>query len=320
MSRLLDDLFDISRITRNTFELHKTRADLAGIIAAAVETSRPVIEGRAHQLTLSSCAESLVVNADPTRLTQVFSNLLNNAAKYTAPHGHVRLTIMQEDGVAKVSVADNGEGIPAERLTQVFDPFVQISRPGHSPGDGLGIGLTLAERLVKLHGGTIEVRSDGPGRGSEFVVRLPLIGGDAEIERVHEHTRGAAVGSQRILIVDDNHDSADTLALLLQSAGSATRTAYDGRSALEVAEAFRPDVMLLDLAMPGLGGIETCQCIRGQPWGASVRMIAVSGLGQEQDRRQALAAGFDDHVTKPVHPDQLVALLCGSKSAVQAKA
>ena len=175
MSRLLDDLLDISRITRNTLELRKARTDLAGIISAAIETSRPVIDAREHKLTVSCPTESLVVDADPTRLAQVFSNLLNNAAKYTAPRGRLQVTITQEGGHARVSVADNGEGIAAEQLTKIFELFVQLNAPGDSSQDGLGIGLALAEHLVKSHGGTIEARSEGRGRGSEFVVRLPLI-------------------------------------------------------------------------------------------------------------------------------------------------
>jgi PAS domain S-box-containing protein len=320
MSRLLDDLFDINRITRNTLDLHKTRADLAGIVAAAVETIRPVIEVRAHQLIVSAPATSILVNADPTRLAQVFSNLLNNAAKYTAPQGQIRVTITREDGTAQVSVADNGEGIPAALLTKVFEPFVQITGQGHAFRDGLGIGLTLAERLVKLHGGKIEARSDGPGHGSEFVVRLPLAGEDAAMEQERERTPGAAVDSQRILIADDNHDSADTLALIFQAAGNTTRTVYDGRTAVEVAETFRPQIILLDLAMPGLSGTDVCRYIREQPWGTSVRIVAVSGLGQKQDHRRTLAAGFNQHLTKPVNPDQLLALLSASEQADQAKA
>jgi PAS domain S-box-containing protein len=318
MSRLLDDLFDISRITRKAVELRKTRADLASIIAVAIETSRPLMDSRSHQLTVNSPPEKILVDADPTRLAQVFANLLNNAAKYTAPGGHIRVTVVPRGNEVAISIADNGEGIAREQLRSIFELFVQVNRHEGSSRDGLGIGLALAERLVQLHGGTIEARSDGPGHGSEFIVRLPISVDPPKLERQLESIPASPGGSRlRILIVDDNQDSADSLALILQFAGNITRAEYDGRAAIEVAQTFQPDLVLLDVGMPGVTGLEACRQIRSQPWGARLLMVAVSGYGQERDRRQALEAGFDHHLTKPVNPDQLLALCSSLRSVDQ---
>jgi PAS domain S-box-containing protein len=309
MVRLVDDLLDVSRITTGKVVLRRERVRLASVIESAVETSRPLVEQMGHGLTVTLPGQQLVVDADPTRLAQVFVNLLNNAAKYTERGGHVWLTAERQGSDAVVSVRDTGVGIAADQLPRIFDMFSQVARSLERSQGGLGIGLTLVRRLVEMHDGRIEARSEGVGRGSEFVVRLPVVV-EASVPPPAERPEPAAPRSSlRILIVDDNRDGADSLGMMLRMMGNDTRTAYDGQQGVDAAGEFRPDVILLDIGLPRLNGYEACRRIRGQPWGTGVVLIAVTGWGQEEDRRRSHEAGFDHHMVKPVDPQSLMKLL-----------
>jgi signal transduction histidine kinase len=309
--RLVDDLLDVSRITLDKLELRKERVTLAMIVQAAIEASQPLIEQYEHELTVTLPLEPVDLDADLARLAQVFLNLLNNAAKYTERGGRIRLAAEREGGDVVVRVQDSGVGIAADMLPRVFEMFLQVDRPLERSQGGLGIGLTLVKRLLQMHGGSIEARSAGPGKGSEFVVRLPVapeplrgaIAADGEREPA------APTSRHRILVVDDNRDAAETLAELLGLTGNDLRTAHDGVEAVEVASGFRPDVVLLDIGLPRMDGYEVAQKIREQPWGRDMVLVAVTGWGQEEDRRRSREAGFDHHLIKPVEPDALLKLL-----------
>jgi len=299
--KLVDDLLEISRITRGKIELDRKPMALAETIRDAVETSRPLVERARHQLEISLPDEPLVLDADPVRLTQVFGNLVNNAAKYTQPGGHIWLSAAREDGEVAVRVRDNGLGIPADELPRVFEMFAQAHAPGTQTGsDGLGIGLAIVRKLVEMHGGTVEAHSAGPHQGSEFVVRLPLR--DAIVHEAATVARmpHGALDGHRILVVDDNRDAADTLAMLLASHGAEVEVAYGGEEALAVLERFLPDALLLDLGMPGMDGFAVARQIRATPAHAGLRILALTGWGQAADRARTQAAGFDHHMTKPV--------------------
>ena len=341
MVRLVDDLLDVSRISRGKIDLRRERVDLTSIIHQAVESSRPLIESGNHQLTMTLPPKPVPLNADPVRLAQVFSNLLNNASKYSEPGGRITLTVELEgvrrqesegsqDGTASsltpapcpltpsaiIRVRDTGVGIAADMLPKIFEMFTQVDTSLARSQGGLGIGLTLVQRLVEMHGGSVCARSEGPGRGSEFVVRLPV---------ESDEGRGASDGpkdssslatrpptpatKRRILVVDDNRDSATTLAMLLELTGNETHTAYDGLAAVEAAETFRPNVILLDIGLPKLNGYEAARKIREQPWGKSMVLVALTGWGQEDDRRKSREAGFDGHLVKPVDLADLTKLL-----------
>ena len=308
MVRLVDDLLDVSRISRGTLDLRTNRVDLAAVIESAVETSRPLIDLMGHELAVTLPDPPVVVEADPTRLAQVFMNLLNNAAKYSERAGRIWLVADRRDGGVVVSVRDTGVGIPADKLGGVFDLFSQVDGTSTLSQGGLGIGLSLVKRLVEMHGGEIEARSAGPGRGSEFVVRLPVVA-DPSTPRPAVSDKPAAVTSLRILVVDDNRDGADSLAMMLGMFGGDTRTAYDGLAGVDAAEQFRPDVALFDIGLPKLNGYEACRRIRQQTWGKGVVLIAVTGWGQDEDRRRSHDAGFDHHLVKPVDPQNLMELL-----------
>ena len=297
--RLVDDLLDVSRISRNKFDLRKKPVALAVVIQSAVETSRPLIEASGQEFTISLPPGPVWLNADLTRLAQAVSNLLNNAAKYTPASGAIQLIAERRGKQAVVRVRDTGIGIPPEMRSRIFEMFGQVDTSHERTQGGLGIGLTLAKSLVEMHGGTVEVHSDGAGRGSEFVLRLPIAaaGTQAEDEADGHACAGAA---RRILIVDDNRDSADSLALLLVHAGHETHTAHDGYSGLQAAEALRPDVILLDIGMPQLNGYEVARRIRQAPWGGDVTLVALTGWGQAEDRAKSREAGFDEHFVKPV--------------------
>jgi CheY-like chemotaxis protein len=258
---------------------------------------------------VSQPSHPVVVDADVTRLAQVFMNLLNNAAKYSEPGGHIWLTVESDGSDVVVSVKDTGIGIDADYLPRIFEMFTQVDRSLEKSQGGLGIGLTLVGRLVEMHGGKVEAKSEGPGRGSEFVVRLPVVVGASALPPVEQAEPKAQKSAFRILIVDDNVDGADSLAVMLNILGNDTRTAYDGQTGVQEAERFRPDVALFDIGLPKLNGYEACQRIRKQPWGKGVVLIAVTGWGQEDDRRRSQEAGFDYHMVKPVDPQALMKLL-----------
>jgi len=310
MVRLVDDLMDVSRISRGKLELRKERVPLAAVLNSALETSRPLIEKMGHELTVTLPKQPLIVEADLTRLAQVFLNLLNNAAKYGDRGGHIQLNVERQGSDVVVMVKDNGIGIAADQLPRIFEMFTQVDRSLEKSQGGLGIGLTLVKRLVEMHGGRVEARSEGPGKGSEFIVRLPVVV-EASIPQASgvEDEPAAPKSSLRILIVDDNRDGADSLAMMLRIMGNYTRTAYDGQEGADLAGEFLPDVMLLDIGLPKLNGYEVCRYIREQSWGKSVVLIAVTGWGQDDDRRRSHEAGFDSHMVKPVDPQALMKTL-----------
>jgi PAS domain S-box-containing protein len=312
--RLINDLLDASRIARGKIELRRAPTELGALLREVLEGKRPQTEAAGLSLEAVLPAEPLFVDGDPVRLTQVFRNLLDNARKYTEPGGHIEISLAPEKSQAVVRVRDTGIGIPADKLDAIFEMFVQISRSLPRAQDGLGIGLALARRLLVLHGGSIEACSEGPGRGSEFVVRLPL----ATEARKREPAAAAAEivsAPRRILIVDDNTDTAASLALLLQLANHETYTAHDGLEALTAAERLRPDVVLLDVRLPKLDGYEVCRRIRQRPWAGNVTLIAVTGLGQERDRQRSKEAGFDAHLVKPPDYAEITRLLMARPAA-----
>ena len=312
LTRLTDDLFDVSRITRDKLELHKELLSLSEVIRAAVESSRPLIDERQHELTVTMAQKSIYVDGDRVRLTQVFMNLLNNAAKYTSNPGHIWLSVEQAGDTAIVRVRDTGIGIASENLPHLFELFYQVDRSFTRSEGGLGLGLTLVHRLVEMHGGKIEVRSDGVNRGSEFSVQLPVL----PITPLHESEidgeplcARAARRSRRILVADDFPQSAAILARLLRQDGNEVQIAQDGFEAVETAAEFRPDVAVLDLAMPRRDGFEVARMIREQSWGRHIFLIALSGWGQQLDRQRTKEAGFDAHLTKPAKYETLVEIL-----------
>lgn len=317
MSRLLDDLLDVSRITRGKLELRKQHLALGDCIAAAVEATRPMIEAKQHRIDVDVFnTEPVYVEADPVRLAQIFSNLLTNAAKYTDPRGRIRVHGRLAGEQVEVSVSDNGMGIAADMLPQVFEMFSQATSALERSEGGLGIGLSLVRGLVVLHNGSIEARSAGLGRGSEFVVRFPRSRRSSIVETrpVGGSTVTEARGGLRILVADDNRDSADSCRLLFEASGHTVRAAYTGQEALEIASEFRPQVALLDIGMPKMNGYELARRIRQTQWGGQTMLIAVTGWGQAEDKRQALNAGFDRHLTKPIDIDALTELLEGELS------
>lgn len=310
MVRLVDDLMEISRITRGNIELRKAHVELATIVRGAVETSRPYIDGAGHQLALAIPPEPLILDADAVRLTQVIANLLNNAAKYTDPGGQIWLTVKREAQSVAISVRDTGTGIPADMLPRVFDLFTQVDRSFDRAQGGLGIGLALVKSLVEMHGGSVQARSDGPGKGSEFVIRLPIA---ASIPRVgtssHAPRRSAALASSRILVVDDNRDAAKSLSILLRLLGADVYVAYNGPDALKELDRHRPNAVLLDIGMPDMDGHEVARQIRLRPEFRDVTLIALTGWGQEEDRRLSKSAGFNFHLVKPVDAGALQTIL-----------
>jgi PAS domain S-box-containing protein len=306
--RLVDDLLDLNRITHDRIDLRKARVDVGAVIHDVVQAARPSTEAMGHQVHVSVPAEPLHVHADAVRLTQVFGNLLSNSSKYTPGGGVIRVTAQRDGNVAEIVFADSGIGIAPDQLERIFDMFVQVDRTTEGSQGGLGIGLTLANRLVHLHGGSIEAKSAGVGCGSEFVVRLPIAGEHADETQPPPSTPHTN-RTYRVLVVDDNRDAASSLALLLQMAGHETSRAHDGPGALAAAEKERPEVILLDIGLPTLNGYEVGRRIRAQPWGASVVLIALTGWGQEEDRRRSHEAGFDGHLVKPVEYAELMTLL-----------
>jgi PAS domain S-box-containing protein len=308
MVRLVDDLLDVSRITRDKLQLRKTRVDLESIIKHAVEASRPLAERDQQTIEVSLPEQAIYLDADAVRLTQVFSNLFNNACQYTEQGGRIWLTAERQGAEVVVVVRDSGIGMPADQLDGIFEMFAQVDDESERPRRGLGIGLTLVRRLVHLHGGTVTARSEGRGLGSEFEVRLPVAEPHPELE-APEHPREVDSTTRRILVVDDNRDSAESIATLLQISGHKTFVVHDGLSAVEAAEHLRPDVVLLDVGLPKLSGIDACRRIRTHAWGKGMVIVALTGWGQESDRRNTREAGFDAHLVKPVDYGDLLQLL-----------
>jgi CheY-like chemotaxis protein len=309
---------EVSRITRGKIELARQHVPLADILASAVETSRPGLDGARHTFVQHLPDERLVLDADKVRLTQVFSNLLNNAAKYTDPGGRIELSARREGGEAVVAVRDTGIGIPADKLGQVFGMFAQVEEAGARSQGGLGIGLAMVQKLVEMHGGSVEAHSDGPGRGSEFVVRLPLVFQAAPPPRAETSAAaGRPLAGVRVLVVDDNRDAADSLCILLGSMGVEAHCAYAGEEALRRLPHLQPDVVVLDIGMPGMDGNEVARAIRAEAHNDGVRLIALTGWGQDGDRERTRASGFDHHLTKPVDLAALQRLLLEAVSERQ---
>lgn len=309
--RLVDDLLDVSRITRGKIRLKLEPIDLAAVVSNAVETSRPLIEGRRHRFVVDMPAEAIWVKADPARLAQVLANLLNNAAKYTEEGGSIRISVARDGGQAVVRVRDSGVGIPPEMLAGIFDLFTQVDRSLDRSQGGLGIGLTLVQRLVQMHGGSVEAQSDGPGHGSEFVVRLPMLTAFQPPRPAASPPaeRASAAGHLRILVVDDNADAAVSLSMLLRLDGHEVHMVHSGPAALDAVRELRPDVVMLDIGLPEMDGYEVARRLRAEPGGADLSLVAVTGYGQDEDQRRCRAAGFDHHLVKPVDPQALSTLL-----------
>ena len=311
--RLVDDLIDLSRINRGTLELRKERIDLSTVLTSAIETSRPQIEAMDHRVEITQPAEAVFVQADPIRLAQLFSNLLNNAAKYSERCGHIWITTERRDNEVLVSIRDMGIGIAADQLPSIFEMFSQVERSLEKSQGGLGIGLALVKQLIELHGGRIEAHSEGPGKGSEFIVHLPV-----DLKAPTTQTKvsyDAPTGSLRILVVDDNKDVANSLSMVLKLMGNTTETANDGEKAISLVTKFLPDVILLDLGMPGMNGYDVCRRIRAMPGSDKIVIIAQTGWGQAEDRQRTQEAGFEYHLVKPVAPAALAKLLDGLQSA-----
>lgn len=316
MAWLLDDLLDLARITQGKLRLRRQPCTLRSVVEAALETSRPFLDRKDHELTILLPEENLTLNADPLRLAQVLSNLLTNSAKYTDAGGKIELAARIEDELI-ISVKDNGIGIPSEQLHRLFMMFSQVSPYSARAEGGLGIGLALVKGLMALHGGSVEARSDGTGKGSEFIVRLPLIETVSETPDSKPAELSTAMPDRlRVLIADDNQDAAESLAMLLALEGCEVRTAYDGQAAVSIAQLFRPQVALLDMAMPKLDGCATARALKQQRGGPELCLIALTGRGQEQDKRQTDAAGFAAHLTKPVDPARLRRLLTQARDGM----
>lgn len=320
MERLIDDLMDVSRITRNKLELRRERVELAPIVEHALEACRPLASKANHEVAVDLPKEPIYLFADAVRLAQVFGNLLTNACKYTEPGGRIQLTATRQGDLAVVSIRDTGIGIPPQMLPHVFDLFTQIDKTLERSQGGLGIGLTLVRRLVELHNGTITAQSEGEGRGSEFVLRLPALADVPQPDPLETNSgKFKPTKSKRVLVVDDNRDAALSLTMLLTLTGHETATAHDGAEAMAIAETFRPDLMLLDIGLPKLNGYDVCRAIRAQPWGRDIVVVALTGWGQDEDRRKSTEAGFNDHLVKPVDQEALLTLLAEEKKESRAE-
>jgi CheY-like chemotaxis protein len=302
-------MVDISRITRGALSVERAPVEIAEAVRRAVETAAPLIEAAKHKLELDLPPQGMIVDGDLGRLTQLLTNLLNNAARYTPAGGRIAVTARVEGGNALVRVRDNGRGIERQMLERIFDMFVQGRALLRVEG-GLGVGLALARRTAELHGGSLEAHSEGAGKGSEFTLRLPLASRQA-VSAAEQVTMVQPVVAQRVLVVDDNADAAATLELLLKSLGHETRVAHDGFEALRVAPRFRPDIVLLDIGMPGLDGYEVARRLRSLERERPFRIVAITGWGQEADRQKSREAGFDVHLVKPVEPKELARVLHG---------
>ncbi|HEY7887759.1 MAG TPA: PAS domain S-box protein [Steroidobacteraceae bacterium] len=300
MTHLVDDLLDMSRITSGRIRLQPEPLELTELLKSVIETYRQSAETARHQVSFAASGVPIYASADRIRLTQVVSNILHNAVKYTPPGGRIEVALHTHNRHAIISIRDNGMGIPPEMLEHIFEPFAQLDRSYERADGGLGIGLTLAKRLIELHQGRIEARSAGRGKGTEFLIHLPVVAAAPAKPASAPRKHAEFAGSCRVLIADDNHDAAVSLSMLLQSMGHDTRVVHDGIEALEEAEVFRPDVVLLDIGMPRLDGYETARKIASRPWAQATQIVAVTGWGQETDRQRAREAGFHRHLVKPV--------------------
>jgi CheY-like chemotaxis protein len=309
--RLVDSLLDLSRISRGKIELHKERIALATVVNSAVEMCAALIQQSGHDLTVTLPEEPMSVEGDKTRLAQVVCNLLTNAAKYSERGSSIRLAAERQGSDAVLSVKDTGIGIPPDMLPKVFEMFTQVSRSSEKTQSGLGIGLSIVKQLVEMHGGSVKARSEGPDMGSEFIVRLPVV-----LALAHQQEQAGGGNQQtrpmarrRILVVDDSVDIAESLAMMLEMMGNEVCIAHDGLEGVAAAAAYRPDMILLDIGMPKLNGYEACRRIREHPWGKCILIAAVTGWGQEEDKRRSQEAGFDHHLVKPVGPAAIEKLL-----------
>ena len=316
LSRLIDDLVDVSRITRGSIGLQRQVVDISGVVAEAIEASRPTIDDRCHHLSVNLPAEPLSVNADRARLVQVIANLLHNASKFTPKHGRITIGVEREGDDMVLRVADDGIGIEPESLPNVFEMFTQVGRPLDRPSAGLGIGLALVRTLVELHGGSVTAHSEGVGTGTQVVVRLPCLAPTPVMDVAAPAPKPPATcPPSRILVVDDNADAADALAFMLREAGHEVSTAHDGLEALAISPTFRPEIALLDLGMPNLNGYATAGRMREEPWGQDIVLVALTGWGQQKDRDQTARAGFNAHLVKPVGAEELFGTLALLRSA-----
>jgi PAS domain S-box-containing protein len=309
LAHLVDDLLETSRFQAGKLQIRREPTDLRAVLERAAESAWPFIHDRGHELKLSIGREPIWLHGDPTRLEQVFLNLLHNAAKFTDCGGQISLTVRLSKDQVVVTVSDNGIGIPADMLQEIFKMFTQVDHSQQQSQEGLGIGLSLVKQLTEMHDGSISVRSDGPNLGSEFSVHLPISTERKSQNAIVDRDHINASGGLRILLADDNRDAAFTLSIILKGSGNEVRTASNGIEALELAETFQPDVVLMDIGMPKLNGYQTAQRMRQQPWGRSALLVAVTGWGQEEDKRRTEAAGFDHHLIKPIELSELRRLL-----------
>jgi PAS domain S-box-containing protein len=310
MAGLLEDLLDVSKITRGQITLHRQRTSVASIVESSLEVARPLLDARGHQLTVRLPAEPIEVDADPLRLSQVFSNLLTNAAKYTAPGGHIELNARSEDAGVYIAVKDSGVGLEPESIARIFEIFSQVKNTLDRAQGGLGIGLALVKGLVELHGGRVSASSNGLGQGSEFGVWLPTCVTDLKAqEQKQQRTSAMQIKPRRVLVVDDNEDAAQTLGMLLEMSGHEVHLAHDGERAVAMARELKVDIALVDIGLPKLNGYGVAQSIRSEPFGEQMVLIALTGWAQDEDKRRALEAGFNFHLTKPVDPDQVEELI-----------
>lgn len=311
MARLLDDLLDVGRITNDKLELRRQRVALSSVIESAIEASRPLIEQAGHVIEVSIPPDPVELDADPLRIAQVLSNLLNNAAKYTSPGGKITLQARRVNSEIEIAVEDNGIGMPPDSIAKLFDIFAQSASASHLSRGGLGIGLFLVKSLTEMHGGSVSAHSDGPGKGSRFVIRLPAPAVSGTLREADANQHSGSSRNRKVLVVDDNSDAAESLAAMLRIDGNEVRTSFDGRSALAMLDTYSPDIAFIDIGMPGFNGYELARAIRATACGVDILLVALTGWGQAEDRRNALAAGFDAHLTKPARAEDIQAVLSG---------